>query len=79
MKQCAETCSRRFSGLFGGEASLLAQVNSSLQRGGVGALAVLAGVVDAAAALARAGQHSRIVQSSEEAAAVASCGSPVRR
>ena len=59
------------TGLFGGEASLLARVSNSLQRGGVGALAVLAGVADAAAALARAGQHSRIVQPGEEAAAVA--------
>ena len=59
------------TGLFGGEASLLARVSNSLQRGGVGALAVLAGVADAAAALARAGHHNRIVQPGEEAAAVA--------
>jgi protein ImuB len=57
--------------LFGGQAALLARVSSSLQRGGVGALAVLAGVADAAAALARARQHSRIIQPGEAAAAVA--------
>jgi protein ImuB len=59
------------AGLFGGEASLLARVSDSFQRGGVAAVAVLAGVADAAAALARAGHHTRIVKPGEDAAAIA--------
>jgi protein ImuB len=57
--------------LFGGEAALLARVSNGLQHGGVAAQAVVAGVADAAAALARAGHHMRIVPAGEEAAAVA--------
>ena len=57
--------------LFGGEAALLARIGASLDRGGVHARAVLAGVADAAAALARCGQHGRIVPSGQEAGAIA--------
>jgi protein ImuB len=57
--------------LFGGEVALLARVSNGLQHGGVAAQAVVAGVPDAAAALARAGHHMRIVPAGEEAAAVA--------
>ncbi len=59
------------SGLFGGEAALLARISGSLARGGVTAHAVIAGVADAAAVLARSGQHGRIVEPGGEAAAIA--------
>ena len=57
--------------LLGGEAAMLGQVSASLDRGGIAARAVIASVVDVAAALARAGSNGRIVPAGEEAAAVA--------
>ena len=57
--------------LFGSEASLLTRISDNLNRGGVHARAVMASVADAAAALARSGQHGRIVPSGEAAAAIA--------
>ena len=59
------------AGLFGGEAALLARVTGPLDRGGIAAHAVVAGIVDAAAALARAGHHGRVVPPGGEPAAVA--------
>ena len=47
--------------LFGGEAPLLARVSAGLARGGIAARAVVTDVADAAAALARAGQHGLLV------------------
>lgn len=60
------------TGLFGGEASFLDRVCASLQRGGVTVQAVMASLAEPAAALARAGQHGRVVPPGEEAAATAS-------
>jgi protein ImuB len=57
--------------LFGGEAALLREVRDSLQRGGIAAQAVIAGIAEAGAALARAGHHTRIVAAGDEIAAVA--------
>ena len=47
--------------LFGGEAPLLVRVSAGLARGGIGTRAVVADIADAAAALARAGQHGLLV------------------
>ena len=47
--------------LLGGEAPLLARVCAGLARGGVAARAVVSDIADAAAALARAGQHGLVV------------------
>ena len=47
--------------LFGDEASLLARVSAGLARSGVVARAVVADIADAAAALARTGQHGLLV------------------
>ena len=59
------------TGLFGGEAALLGQVGACLDRGGIAACMVMAGIVDAGAALARAGHHGKIVPPDEEHGAVA--------
>ena len=56
--------------LFDGEAALLARVSDALTRSGVTAVAVMASVADVAAALARAGQHGRILPPGDDAAAV---------
>ena len=56
--------------LFGGEAPLLARVSAGLDRGGIAVRAVIASVVDAAAALARARQHGTILPSGGERAAI---------
>ena len=47
--------------LFAGEAPLLARVSAGLARGGIGTRAVVADIADAAAALARSGQHGLVV------------------
>ena len=57
------------TGLFGGEAPLLARVVAGLARRGIAARAVVAGVADLAAALARAGQHATILPPGQERAA----------
>lgn len=57
------------TGLFGGEALLLARVVAGLARGGIAARAVIAGVANLAAALARAGQHATILPPGQERAA----------
>jgi len=57
--------------LFGGEQALLDRVSASLARSGITARAVIAGIVDAAGALARAGYQGRVVPPGDETAAVA--------
>ncbi len=57
--------------LFGGEATLLARVTGHLDRGGIAVQGVVAGIVDAAVALARAGHHGRAVPPGGEIAAIA--------
>ncbi|MCG7352621.1 Y-family DNA polymerase [Roseomonas mucosa] len=56
------------TGLFGGEAPLLARVTAGLGRSGIAARAVIANVVDVAAALARAGRHGVILPPGKERA-----------
>lgn len=56
--------------LFGGEAPLLARVSAGLGRGGIATRAVIAGMVDIAAALARAGRHGTILPPGQDRAAV---------
>ncbi len=56
--------------LFGGEAPLLARVSAGLARGGIAARAVVSDIADAAAALARAGQHGLLVPSGRDRALV---------
>ena len=58
------------SDLFGGEAPLLARVSAGLGRGGIAARAVIAGVVDVAAVLARSGRHGTILPRGQDRAAV---------
>jgi protein ImuB len=55
----------------GGEAGLLRKASAALLQGGVAAIAVCAGVADAAAVLARSGHHGRIVPPGDETAAIA--------
>lgn len=57
--------------LFGGEGALVTRVVDSLQRGGISARAVIAGLAEAGGALARAGRHVWVVPSGDEVAAVA--------
>jgi protein ImuB len=57
--------------LFGGEAALLTLVAGSLMHGGVTARAVIAGLAEAAAVLARAGRHGLVVVPGRERAAIA--------
>ncbi len=57
------------TGLFGGEAPLLAHVVAGLGRRGIAARAAVAGVADVAAGLARAGQHGTILPPGQERAA----------
>ena len=57
------------AGLFGGETALLARVVAGLARGGIAARAVVAGVADVAAALARAGHHAAVLPPGQERAA----------
>jgi protein ImuB len=57
--------------LFGGEASVLAQVAASLARGGIATHAVIAGLAEAAMVLARAGHHGMAVPPGDEGAAIA--------
>ena len=52
--------------LFGGEAPLLARVSAGLGRGGIAARAVIASVVEVAAALARAGRHGTILPAGQD-------------
>ncbi len=59
------------TGLFGGEPAMLARIGDSLAQGGVTARAVLAGIAEAGAALARAGRHQTIVPPGKDAASVA--------
>jgi protein ImuB len=56
--------------LFGGEAALLAQVGTGLARGSIAVRAVVSDIADAAAALARAGQHGTIVPSGQDRALI---------
>jgi len=56
--------------LLGGEAPLLARVSAGLARGGIAARAVVSDIADAAAALARAGQHGLLVPSGRDRALV---------
>jgi protein ImuB len=57
--------------LFGGEAALLARVSDDLVRGGIAVRSVVAGIIDAGAALARAGHHTRIVPPGQDRAVIA--------
>jgi protein ImuB len=57
--------------LFGGEAALLIRVSANLERSGIATRAVIASVADAAAALARAGSHGRVVTTGDERSAIA--------
>jgi protein ImuB len=57
--------------LFGGEASLLSRVSDSLRHSGVAVQAIIAGIVDAGAALARAGHHLQIVPPGQDTLAIA--------
>jgi protein ImuB len=57
--------------LVGGEGAMLRRVSDRLRRSGVACHGVIAGIVAAAAALARAGHHARIVPAGDEIAAVA--------
>ncbi len=67
------------TGLFGGEPAMLARIGDSLAQGGVTARAVLAGITEAGAALARAGRHQTIVTPGKDAAAVAALSLGVLR
>jgi protein ImuB len=57
--------------LFDGEAALLSRVSGNLAQGGVTVCGVIAGIVEAGAALARAGCHHTIVPPGEDLRAVA--------
>ncbi len=57
--------------LFGGEEDFVAGVLAPLRRGGMTVRAVLASIPDAAAALARAGRDSLILQPGQDQAAIA--------
>jgi protein ImuB len=58
--------------LIGGEAFMLQQVATSLERGGITVSAVLASGIDAAGALARAGHHGAVIPPGGEKSAAAS-------
>jgi len=57
--------------LFGGEPAMLCRVSESLQRAGIAVHAVIAGIVEAAAAFARAGHHARIILAGDETTTIA--------
>ncbi|MHB0726985.1 DNA polymerase Y family protein (plasmid) [Roseomonas mucosa] len=65
--------------LFGGEAPLLARVSAGLGRGGIAARAVIASVVEVAAALARAGRHGMILPAGQERAVIDALPLPLLR
>ena len=57
--------------LFGGELAMLCRVSESLERGGIAVHGVIAGIVEAAAACARAGHQARIIPAGDETTTIA--------